>query len=402
LIALFAHDHRFIPVEQGAVLSESQFDSDGWERYLAYFDRLIVLARKGAVPAGRDPAGMPVSSHPRVSFRFVPNLSSLSAQLFRRRAALEIVSKAVRDSDAVIATLPTQTALLAIYAAREQRKPWMVLLTGCAWDGYWHYGSLKAKAYAPIMTWRTRRAVSKAPFVYYVTKRFLQHRYPSANVSAGVSDVVIPPPDRGVLQRRIDRIESARDPLVLGLIGTLRGRHKGIQTALDAIAMVKSRLPNFEFRILGGGDAEPWRNAARELGIGERVRFCPTVPPGDAVMRWLDDVDLYLQPSLKEGLPRALVEAMSRGCPAIASHVAGIPELLEPECLIRPGDAGRLSELILSCASDRAAQRKMAERNWAQAAEYTDEILEPRRNAFWRSFAQYAALTKAEVIQNVA
>jgi glycosyltransferase involved in cell wall biosynthesis len=394
LKALFAHDHRFIPVAGGRVLSEAQFDRGGWERYLAHFAELVVVAREGTLPRDRDPATLPVSSHPSVSFRFVPNLSSLSAQVAKRGHALAIVRQVVRECDAVIATLPTQTGLLAIQAARESDKPWMVFLTGCAWDGYWHYGTLTAKAYAPIMTWRTKRAVARAPFVYYVTKRFLQQRYPApARVTAGISDVVIPSPDRQVLDRRLVRIdESAGRPLVFGLIGTLRGRHKGIETALDALAVVKDRLPPFEFRLLGGGDVEPWRQYARTLGMENVVRFCPTVSPGEPVLRWLDEVDIYLQPSLKEGLPRALVEAMSRGCPAIASNIAGIPELLDRRCLVRAGNPVDLATLIVSRARDVGWYREMAQRNWTVAAEYTNEVLEPRRVQFWRSFANYAAL----------
>ncbi len=49
------------------------------------------------------------------------------------------------------------------------------------------------------------------------------------------------------------------------------------------------------------------------------------------VFNWLETIDIYTQPSRQEGLPRALIEAMSRGLPAFGARTAGIPELLEKE-----------------------------------------------------------------------
>src|SRR5690625_396249 len=49
------------------------------------------------------------------------------------------------------------------------------------------------------------------------------------------------------------------------------------------------------------------------------------------VFDWLETIDLYAQPSRQEGLPRALIESMSRGVPAFGANTAGIPELLENE-----------------------------------------------------------------------
>jgi glycosyltransferase involved in cell wall biosynthesis len=55
-------------------------------------------------------------------------------------------------------------------------------------------------------------------------------------------------------------------------------------------------------------------------------------------------------PSRTEGLPRALVEAMARGLPAVGTDVGGIPELLDSRCIVRPDDdralAGALAELL--------------------------------------------------------
>ncbi|MFZ0256017.1 MAG: glycosyltransferase, partial [Gammaproteobacteria bacterium] len=163
---------------------------------------------------------------------------------------------------------------------------------------------------------------------------------------------------------------------------------------LAALALIKDRLPAFEFRVLGGGDKGPWEKLIRQFNIDGAVHLQGTLPSGEPVLSWLDDVDIYLQPSLKEGLPRALIEAMSRGCPALGSKVAGIPELLPSEVLHRPGDAKQLAALMMHMVSSQDWRAAQAKRNFDVAKGYAKEILEPRRRAFWQRFAVAAASQK--------
>ena len=64
------------------------------------------------------------------------------------------------------------------------------------------------------------------------------------------------------------------------------------------------------------------------------------------MFEWLDDMDLYIQPSLQEGLPRAVVEAMSRGLPALGAHTGGIPELLGEDCIFPRKGVDAIAELL--------------------------------------------------------
>lgn len=235
-----------------------------------------------------------------------------------------------------------------------------------------------------------RRAVARADHALYVTKAYLQAQYPTraANTCAA-SNVILPDVAETALSARLERIEAlGRHPLRLGLIGTLKGRFKGIQTAFAALARARGDLPPLRLHILGGGDPAPWRAEAERLGVSDLVVFEGTLPAGEAVLRWLDSVDLYLQPSLQEGLPRALIEAMSRACPALASTVAGIPELLPADDLITPGDTAALAALLQRRATDRDWMADRARRNWAEVREYRAEVLEGRRARFWRAFRE--------------
>jgi glycosyltransferase involved in cell wall biosynthesis len=105
------------------------------------------------------------------------------------------------------------------------------------------------------------------------------------------------------------------------------------------------------------------------------------------VRDWLDRIDIYLQPSRQEGLPRALIEAMARACPALGSTAGGIPELLAPSCLHDVGDASHLAEQIRLAAAP-GWQREQARRNHAHAAQYLPSVLQARREHFWQHARQ--------------
>lgn len=86
---------------------------------------------------------------------------------------------------------------------------------------------------------------------------------------------------------------------------------------------------HFRIEFLGEGNPDRWIKLAKEHGIYENTKFLGTLPSGDAVFKWMDNLDVYLQPSSAEAQGRAIIEAMSRGCPVIASRVGRIPELID-------------------------------------------------------------------------
>ena len=121
---------------------------------------------------------------------------------------------------------------------------------------------------------------------------------------------------------------------------------------------------------------------ALKLNIADRVEFLGEISSGRSIFEFLDSIDLFVMPSRAEGLPRALVEAMSRGCPCIASAVGGIPELLEPSDLVPPNSPEALAKLILQVAADSDRLLAMSERNLARAAQFSPQTLNESRRAF--------------------
>jgi glycosyltransferase involved in cell wall biosynthesis len=383
---VFAHDNVF-------------YESDGrtyalgrwpWDVYLPPAERVTVASRLEPLPADARPDDLDLVSRDGLAFAGIPSISGAVSKFTRRGAALARLDALLRESDALVARLPSEIGLLAIGAARRAGLPWAVELAGSPWNSLWYHGRWEGKLYAPYSWWRTRRAVRAAGHVVYVTDRFLQSRYPTRGRSVACSDVEIGTPDPGVLARRLERVAAEPRPFVIGLIGFLSVRYKGIDTALEALARVRDRLPDFRLRLLGPGDTADWRALAERLGLGGRTEFCGRLPGGPPVLGWLDGVDLYVHPTREGGLPRALIEAMSRGCPALGSRAGGIPELLEDEAMHRPGDDERLARQVLRAARDREWRERQARRNFAAAQRFAEPVVTSCRRRFWEGFAASA------------
>ena len=108
------------------------------------------------------------------------------------------------------------------------------------------------------------------------------------------------------------------------------------------------------------------------------------MPAGEPVRQQLDASDLFVLPSRQEGMPRALIEAMARGLPCIATRVGGVPELLPEDVLVAPGDAGELAAKILEVAASPTLGARLGAQNLGRARCYHEKLLQPRRVAFHR------------------
>jgi glycosyltransferase involved in cell wall biosynthesis len=388
---LFVHDHRFLIGSGGAVFTVGSFPRTVWSRYLAWFDEIVVVARDGGpAPAGSDLAR---SDLPQVRFNLVRNFPPAERLLGVRGAASAVIEREMRETDAVLVRLPSDLGNLAGRLAKRHGVVWAGEIVGCALDGYRNHGSRLSRAYAPLAMRRLRRLAWDGDQMLYVTRRFLQDRYPSLGDTVGVSDVELAPLDPAACAARQGRLQrvGAGQPPVFGTVASLRIMSKGVQDALAAVARLRARGTHIRYRVLGAGDSRPWRDRAAALGIAGLVEFDGTRPAGQGVRSWLDEIDVHLQPSYQEGLPRSTVEAMSRGCACLGSTAGGLPELLPPHRTHAPGDIAALAALIELYAARSDLVASASAEDLATSLDYSAEALEAPRAAFYRRLADRAA-----------
>lgn len=181
-----------------------------------------------------------------------------------------------------------------------------------------------------------------------------------------------------------ERLGLAAEAYVLGTVGRLE-EQKGHRFLLDALDRLRAQGLDAVLLLVGGGreEAALCEQAAR-LALGERVRF---LGMRDDLGDLFRAMDLFVMPSLWEGLSLAMLSAMAAGLPVVATRVGGVPEVLgddERGFVLPPGDAAALAERIAWCHAhpDAAAHAGTAGAAHVRA-NYSDAALVKRVEAVY-------------------
>lgn len=380
---LLVHDHRF-QIYENEFYSHT-FSRSVIRRYTNIFPHLTIVAR---CETRESRPKIPPASSPGCDIHCLDNISTLSSFLTHTRKDVEKKLRGyIGESDGVIVRLPSELGLLAASICMQIGRRYSVEVVGCGKDAMRYYGGIFPLLYSPILYRRMAKAIAGASAVSYVTDSFLQKRYPPSDsaFTISVSNVDIPPSDDSILRRRVKKIDEMGKRVVFGTIANLDMRYKGIDTAIRALSAIDDFA--MEYRILGPGDGNRLYELAERVGIERILRFDGEVYDDEALFSWLDEIDIYLQPSRHEGLPRALIEAMSRGCPAIGSDAGGIPELLPEESIFPRNDSGELGKRIVSLCRDKKRISGEASRNFERAKTFSPDRIETCRMKFLRHIA---------------
>lgn len=317
-----------------------------------------------------------------VQFEFFDKENSPLNILRYHRCNSQHMKICVANADIIVAHLPSPIGMLAIKYAKLYHKPYIIGVVGCTWDACWNY-NWKGKIVAAPFYLNMRKAVEQAKYVFYVTQEFLQKRYPNNGITMGCSNVEIEKTPNYVLTRRLKYIDAfnLRSTVNIVTVAAVNVRYKGQEYVIRAIDELNHKLGfNFHYYLIGGGDNSFLMNLTHSLNLGSFVHFIGPIPH-EKIWDYLDKMDIYIQPSKQEGLPRALIEAMSRGLPSLGSRTAGIPELLPEDCIFNNGNVKQIQKLLSGLTNSTMKQRANA--NYIKSMEYTLEVLSERRKCFF-------------------
>jgi glycosyltransferase involved in cell wall biosynthesis len=252
---------------------------------------------------------------------------------------------------------------------------------------------------ASWQTWRTRRvsrwAHRRAKRVIAVStpieRRLIERDEVPPHLVTRIPNAVIPasdePPDpAGPLPDA-----WVEGPLV-GVVARLQPE-KGVANFLKAAARVSEISPRARFLVVGDGPLrEELLNLVEHLGISERVRFLGYRTDSRALMGLMD---LLVVPSLTEGSPLIVLEAMAAGVPVVASAVGGIPDQVRhgrEGILVPPDDPDALGDALGALLRDPAYARRLGEAGRRRTEnEFSHETLVRRIEAVYRAAIDGAA-----------
>lgn len=372
--ALFAFSGKYDTYE-GEYYSNGLPASTWQERYLNIFDCITVVGREQRAESVK---GKNKSSCKGVLFHCT-TIGLNPIEFFTKRKELEnLIADEVKKVDFVIARLALFGAIAAKYA-KKYHKPYICEVVGSAWDDNWNY-SFMGKMVAPYFEWLVKKTVKDSQYTIYVTQNYLQKEYPTKGKSIGISNVYIKRMDETVLTRRMARIDKTDcKKMVFCTIAAVNVRYKGQVYMFEAMKKLKGNGIQIKYILIGGGDQTYLQKKAEEYGVSDAVTFT-----GPIEHKWifehLDHVDVYIQPSLQEGLPRAMIEALSRGLPAMGFRTAGIPELISNEFVCRRKSVNDICRCILRLNNQK--MKEAAAANFEMAKSFEFSTLNKKREMF--------------------
>lgn len=369
---LFVHE-GYISKNNGSLYS-LHYNNENINRYKKIADEVTFLLREENYDKNKENQNkLDVEGFKFIGIKNYKNLKGFLNYLEVRK----VIEKAVCETDYLVARLPGDIGNLAIKYAIKHKKKYLIELVGCPWDALWHH-SFIGKLVAPLLYLKTKELVNKAPYVVYVTKEFLQKRYPTKGLSTNISNVSI----RNDSEFSIPSDTSSSKTIILGTIGALNVRYKGQKYVIQAISKLKRENYNIEYHLVGGGDNKFLLSLVKRYGLEKEVVFRGAMPHKD-IFEWLKNIDIYIQPSKTEGLPRSLIEAMNQSCICLGSDAGGIPELLPPSNIFKKTNVSDLTRVLKNAIAQGTST---IEYTFDTSKEYLYDILEFKRGLFFDAF----------------
>lgn len=243
-------------------------------------------------------------------------------------------------------------------------KPWLMMAVAALWLPRCRFAAV-FHAFKQFdrrrRQWLARRLLDKRWRLVAVSQALrndlVEHRIPSAQIRVIANTIDID----GVLDAQLSR-EAARAELklppeafVIGTIGRCKAV-KGHRYLIDAFSQIARLRVDAVLIIIGGGEDEDMlRQHALALGLQQRVVITGSIVNASRLLRALD---VFVLPSLSEGLPLSMLEAMATALPAIGTRVGGVPEAMgEHGLMVEPANAAQLAAALEAVLNWRAEQR---------------------------------------------
>jgi len=301
-------------------------------------------------------------------------------------------------------SLQFQTTAVAARAAARAGVPLVVTAHIGSLEQVPGWVGLGARTHERLVGRRILRRATRAIAVSEAVRQHIEHLAPRLPV-----DVVGNGVDHTRFRPRVPEptADHGHRPLRIGLIGRLVP-NKGPETALRAFADLIARGASAELEVIGDGPLRGrLEGLARTLGLADRVRFMGHLPdPAEALRK----LDVVVRPSLTEGMPLGLLEAMACDVTVVASDIPGNASLVRHEVtglLVPPRDSTALATALYRLAQDPALRRalaangrhEVAERSWDACASGSLASLEHAVEASTRRRAELGEVeTDAAVV----
>jgi len=172
-------------------------------------------------------------------------------------------------------------------------------------------------------------------------------------------------------KKRIELSTRYEESYIIGSVGRLTKR-KGYRYLIEAFSTVIKKYPNLNLILVGDGEERPFlEKQIKCLNLSGKVFLVGQQP--DSV-QWIRKMDLFVLPSLQEGLPTVVLESMICGTPVISTNISGTRELIkdgETGLLVEPANPLALSTAIEHLLTNPILRRQIAEKGFEMSRKFS-------------------------------
>lgn len=380
---LLAPDTLFLKTPDGKYWSDTIYSYDFFKRYMNVFDK-IVIASRCQEASNEEVEGYLRSDGPNIEVREMPSMRGMIAYIKNIIPFSKGAKAACQNVDCALIRLPSIPASMVLHYFRKTKRPYALEVVADPYDAY-----ASNKGARLFFSWHLKRACATANGVSYVTKDYLQSKYPSRARLHGENNKffesyysTICMHDSYFASARDYRGKSSFE--IIHIANNMNNSLKGHEVVIRAAKKVLDDGFDIRVKFVGNGDLRSYfETLTKQQDIEDRVCFTGMLSGADEVREQLLHADLLVFPTQAEGLPRTIIEAMAVGLPCISTPIAGIPELLESEDMLDPLDVNGFANRIEKFLSNPEMMNEKSKRNIEVAREYRDEILQNRRNDFY-------------------
>ena len=149
---------------------------------------------------------------------------------------------------------------------------------------------------------------------------------------------------------------------------------KGIRFLIEAMPLIRKQHPGARLLIVGNGEErQNLEELAEKLNLKKWISFLGQIP-SERIPEYMVASDIFVLPSLSEGFPLTILEAMASALPIVTTRVRGLPEIIkdgENGFLVEPQNPGQIAERVLLILGDDVLRERMAKNNWQRAKQYS-------------------------------
>lgn len=393
---LVATDAHLYQTPDGKYWCGSIYGYDFWKRYLNVFENVKVVARTKKIQ-NIDGKKLRVDGEAVEVFPipFYQGPKELLKVYLKIQSKLKGVDN---DCDAALMRMPSQTATM-VYQHLSRRIPVAGEIVYDMMDDVNQSGQNPILKILNIITSnRLKKFCLNANGVSYVTEHSIQSHYPSHSMIYGSSDSYFHT-HYSTITLSEDAFTGPRNfsgkteiKLVLSSVA-MNSERKGERVVIETVKKCRDKGYKVSAMLIGDGLLRSsFENYAKKLGVDNYIEFTGLLPSSDHVRTAMFDADIFIFPTMGEGLPRGILEAMAIGLPVLSTPVGGIPEVIDSKYLFSPLDSDSFSDMVCQLIDNTDELNKMSEINFIKSKEFNNTILQKKRDEFYIKLKHLASL----------